>query len=568
MQIYLPRTTLPTHDIRNQVPPLGDDDLLEQDVGLKEAILQYQGESHLPLLQNFATTAGSQSFVEYGFQANRYPPELKAFDRYGQRIDQVDFHPAYHHLMRFGLESGCSAIAWQKEKGHLAHAAMLYMLIQTEAGVCCPISMTYASVPVLKQNPKLSSVIDGIMHQKYDERCMPMDQKNGLTIGMAMTEKAGGSDVRANLSIAQPIDQTQETYLLRGHKFFCSAPMSDGFLTLAYAQPNSSTQVQMQSHHDAHVHHYDQLTCFFVPRWHEGQRNPFYIQRLKDKMGNKANASSEIEYLDTWAIRVGEIGSGVKTIIDMVNHTRLDSALGNAGLMRQAFRQAMHHCKYRSAFGRKLIDQPLMKQVLADLSLDMEASTAFTMNVAHHFDQEPILARLIVAISKYWVCKQTPKFVYEALECFGGSGYVEECIMPRLYREAPLSSIWEGSGNVICLDILRAMSKSPESVALFMQTIAKTQNEHPLLKTGIEELKIQLSKLSKMSADEVAMQGRRIADQMALLYQASLLYQYQPSPIADAFCIARLGADRGSQYGDLSPSIDVNQLLSRYQNLS
>ena len=557
MQIYLPRTTLPTHEVKNQVPPLGDDDLFTQDLGLQEAIHQYQGQIHIPALTRFGQTAGSQSFVEYGFQANRYPPELKAFDRYGQRIDQVDFHPAYHQLMRFGLESGCSSIAWQKEHGHLAHASMLYMLMQTEAGVCCPISMTYASVPVLRQNPKLAYVYEAILNQKYDERCLPIPQKLGVTVGMAMTEKAGGSDVRANLTIAQPIDQSEDTYLLKGHKFFCSAPMSDGFLTLAYAQRS----------HQSQVNHYDQLTCFFVPRWFDGQRNPFYIQRLKDKMGNRANASSEIEYLDTWAIRVGEIGSGVKTIIDMVNHTRLDSALGNAGLMRQAFRQAIHHCKHRSAFGKKLIDQPLMKQVLADLALDMEASTAFTMNVANAFDQRPTLARLIVAISKYWVCKQTPKFVYEALECFGGAGYVEENIMPRLYREAPLSSIWEGSGNVICLDIIRAMSKSPESVSRLIEEISIAQNAHPLIQSGIQRLKTQLEQLSQMTADQMATQARRMADQMALLYQATLLYRFQPSSIADAFCVARLADDRGYQYGDLSPSIDVNLILNRYQNL-
>ncbi len=553
MHIYLPRTSLPTHEVKNQVPPLLNDSLFDRDLGLKEAIHHYGAHEHQAKLLSFGEELGSEKYIEYGFQANRNPPELKAFDRFGHRIDQVDFHPAYHELMKLGLNHQISSYPWQANvnHGHLVHSAMLYMLIQTEAGVCCPMSMTYASVPVLKQNPNLSAVIDGILKSRYDERCIPMDQKNGLTIGMAMTEKAGGSDVRANLTQAFAVSAQEEIYQLKGHKFFCSAPMSDGFLTLAYAQ----------HHGNAH------LTCFFVPRWFEGQRNPFYIQRLKDKLGNKSNASSEIEYLDTYAIRVGEIGQGVKTIIDMVNHTRLDSALGNAGLMRQAFRQAYYHCYHRSAFGKKLIDQPLMKQVLADLALDMEAATALTLCVANAFDQNPQFARLAVAVCKYWVCKKTPHFVYESLECLGGSGYVEESIMPRLYREAPLSSIWEGSGNVICLDILRAIQKSPESLNLYLAEIEKSRNAHELLDQGIDRLKSLLQQLGRLSIDESSAKARTLADQMALLLQASLLYRFQPKEIAEAFCLERLSGFRGHQYGDLSYAIDVDYILKRYQIL-
>jgi putative acyl-CoA dehydrogenase len=557
MKIYSPTAELETHEVKNQPAPLDTLPLWTSDLPLQEASERW-GKEHQDSLRKWGKVFGDQDVVNYGWQANEHPPKLKAFDRFGHRIDQVDFHPAYHQLMSLGIEAGIPSIAWTSPReGHFAHASLLYMLSQVEPGVCCPLSMSYAGSPVLKSEAKLSSFWEKGLSREYDPRFIPASQKRGLTFGMAMTEKQGGSDVRSNSTKAKSIGEG--VYLLRGHKWFCSAPMSDGFLTLAQAPAG--------------------LSCFFVPRWTpEGTRNTIRIQRLKDKLGNHANASSEIEYLDTWATLVGEEGSGVKTIIEMVHHTRLDASLANASLMRQAIVQATHHCAGRAAFGRRLIDQPLMRQVLADLYLESEAATWMTLRVAHAFDaqhvapteakrtQEAKFARIATAISKYWVCKRTPAQVYEAMECHGGAGYVEESMMPRLYREAPLNSIWEGSGNVICLDILRALTRDPSTASALIDELEKGRGHHPALDIHLDHVRATLRSRDR-SPEEAQAQARTLGADLASALQGSLLAQYAPNVIADSFCETRLTAGYSRVYGDLGGRIDVAPLIDRMSSL-
>jgi putative acyl-CoA dehydrogenase len=458
MSTHLPITRLPTHEVTNQPPPLEDYNLFELDAALDEGLKREGAASARERVRTFGGMLGSADVLKQGELANRHPPLLKTFDRFGQRIDEVEFHPAYHDLMRLGIEAGIHSIAWNDSRGgHVAHAALEYLLVQTEAGVCCPITMTYAAVPALHRQPEIAvQWVPKILANRYDPRSLPIEEKQGLTIGMAMTEKQGGSDVRANTSQATSVGSGR--YRLTGHKWFCSAPMCDAFLTLAQAARG--------------------LTCFLVPRWQpDGARNPFFIQRLKDKLGNRSNASSEIEYQSTFAWRIGDEGAGVRTIIDMVHHTRLDTAIAAAGLMRQAFVQAAHHACHRSAFGRLLIDQPLMQNVLADMALESEAALLLSLRIARAYDESrgnedaALFARLVVAIGKYWINKRTPNLVFEAMECLGGAGYVEESMLPRLYREAPLNGIWEGSGNVICLDVLRALQREPRSIDLFFDEV-------------------------------------------------------------------------------------------------
>jgi putative acyl-CoA dehydrogenase len=443
-----PITQLATHEVVNQSPPLGDYNAFDSDQPLIEAVSREAPAWVAEHCRRFGAVVGSARVQELGFLANRYPPELKAFDRYGQRIDEVVYHPAYHELMTLALEHDCHAIAWrrQSEGGAAAHIALMYLLTQPEQGVCCPVTMTHAVVPALRQQPALAAEWEPrILSNRYDPRFLPPAEKASVTFGMAMTEKQGGSDVRANTTQAVSLGQpgAGQPYALTGHKF-CSAPMSDAFLTLAQTPEG--------------------LSCFLVPRWRpDGTRNRFLIQRLKDKLGNRSNASSEIEYQDTFAVMVGEPGRGVSTIIEMVHQTRLDAATAPVGMMRQALLQALHHTRYRRAFGAPLIEQPLMRNVLADLALEVEAGTALVMRVARAFDQsagserERLFARIATAVTKFWTNKRSAEFIYEAMECLGGSGYVEESILPRLYREAPVNSIWEGSGNVICCSTTRSI---------------------------------------------------------------------------------------------------------------
>jgi putative acyl-CoA dehydrogenase len=492
-----------THEVLNQVPPLENLDLFGSD-------------------RAYASAAGSPEMVRASFLANDHPPVLHTHDARGFRRDEVEFHPSYHAWMRLAIEHGMHSLPWSAGEGHPAHgrhvarAALLYLGMQVEAGHTCPVSMTYASIPTLRKNAALAEAWEPlIIARDYDPAFRPAPEKAGLTIGMAMTEKQGGSDVRANTTRAVPLDG--EEYSITGHKWFCSAPMSDAFLVLAQANGG--------------------LTCFFLPRWRpDGSRNAFFLQRLKPKLGNRSNASSEVEFDGAWAVRIGEEGRGVSSIIDMVQHTRLDCVLGSAGLMRAALRQALHHTAHRMAFGKRLAEQPLMRSVLADLIVETHAATWMALRLAAAFDrpQEAALARIAAAVSKFWVCKRAPQMVAEALECLGGNGYVETSVMPRLYREAPLLSIWEGSGNVIALDVLRAVSREPESLRALMDEIA--------LARGMEErFDRHLTATEVLVSREIEPAwARRAVEWLALALQASLLLRFAKPPLAEAFCRSRL----------------------------
>ncbi len=540
---------LRTHTVSNQPPPLTDLNLFDSDRALSEALVREGGAWARDRVSQFGARVGSEEVMTWGEQANRCPPELHIFDRFGYRIDEVRFHPAYHNLMALGMAHGVSSIAWTASEpgGHVVHTALEFLLMQAEAGVCCPLTMTYAGIAALRKLPALAEIWEPrFTSTTYDPAFAPADQKQGATMGMAMTEKQGGSDVRANTTRATALGRhgPGEEYHLTGHKWFCSAPMCDAFLTLAYTDEG--------------------LSCFFVPRWlPDGEKNRIFIQRLKDKLGNKANASSEIEYDQTWAVMVGEPGRGVATIMDMVHHTRLDCTMGAAGLMRQAVVQALHHARHRTAFQRKLIDQPLMANVLADLALESEAATTLLMRVARSFDEAVesqearAFARLAVALSKYWINKRVTGVTYEAMECLGGSGYVEESIMPRIYREAPLNSIWEGSGNVICLDVLRTLNKEPEALDLLIAEIREARGIRPALDREIAWL--------EDSAGTPPPEGdlRRFIERVAVLFQASLLVRHAPSCVSDAFCASRLEQDWGYVYGTLPASADLRAIIER-----
>ncbi|MDH3232507.1 MAG: isovaleryl-CoA dehydrogenase [Alphaproteobacteria bacterium] len=544
-----PVSALATHEVTNQPPPLEPYNLYESDPALKEALKREGGKWAETKVRAFGERLGAEDTFELGRLANEYPPELKLFDRYGHRIDEVEFHPAYHHLMALAIENEVPSVAWTaKSGGHVVHTALEYMLIQVEAGVCCPMAMTYAGVPALRNQPELAAEWEPkILSTSYDKRFVPATEKAGITIGMAMTEKQGGSDVRANSTRAQPINGGGPggEYELVGHKWFCSAPMSDAFLTLAYTKEG--------------------LSCFFVPRWKpDGTRNPFFIQRLKDKLGNKSNASSEIEYDATWARMVGEEGAGVRTIMEMVQHTRLDTTLAPAGMMRQAVVRALHHTAHRTAFQRVLLQQPLMRNVLADMAVECEAGTTMVMRIARAYDNsahdnsERLFARLAVAVAKYWLNKRISGLVNEAMECLGGAGYVEESTMPRLYREAPLNGIWEGSGNVICLDVLRAMQKEPNSVAVFIGELEASRGGDRRLDLAIDRLKALLA-----DRDEAELRARRITEAMALALEGALLVRHAPPAVADAFCGSRLGGDWHQSYGTLPTGLDLDAVIDR-----
>ncbi len=545
-----PLSSLRTHVVENQVPPLESMDLFGADVALVEGVRRGGGAWAQERLGRFGATLGSPEVIELGVLANRHGPELRSFDRYGQRIDEVEYHPSYHALMRLAVENGMPSIAWTEDRpgGHVAHVAMTYLFSQIEAGIVCPMTMTYAVVPALRQQADVTAAWEaGVLRTSYDERCVPAPEKSGLTFGMAMTEKQGGSDVRANSTRAHPLGAGGPggEYELTGHKWFCSAPMSDAFLTLAQTDRG--------------------LSCFLVPRWRpDGTRNPFYVQRLKDKLGNKSNASSEIEYDGTWAQMIGEEGRGVRTILEMVHHTRNDTVAAPAAFMRQALVQAIHHATHRAAFGKRLIEQPLMQNVLADLALESEAATVLSMRIAHGFDASPrndeerAFTRIATAVAKYWLNKRAPGHVVEALECLGGAGYVEESMMPRLYREAPLNGIWEGSGNVICLDVLRAIGREPRALELFLGELREAKGGNRHLDAAIDGLERELREPS-----DLEMRARRLTEAMALALQASLLIRFSPSFVADAFCAARLGGEGGRIYGTLSPSVATRDVVDR-----
>ncbi len=541
-----PRSELGTHDVTNQPPPFEGVNLFETDAALKAAIVKNNGATHSTALANFGDHCGSEEAIHWSRLANKNPPQLKSFDRYGHRLDEVEFHPAYHSLMALGFEAGIASHQWQgSDAGHIRHCALMFMLGQTDGGVCCPMSMTYAASAALRNDASLFSEWSPRLDScAYDPRFIPVTNKTAATIGMAMTEKQGGSDIRANTTKANATSDTD--YELVGHKWFCSAPMCDAFLTLAVTDNG--------------------MTCFLVPRWRpDGTRNAFHIMQLKDKLGDRSNASSEIEYHGAYARRVGDEGRGVRTIIDMVQYTRLDCVVGSAGGMRAALAQALWHTAHRTAFQKKLIDQPAMAMVLADLTLESEAATALAFRLARGFDDAPAseteaaFIRLATPIAKYWVCKRQAGHTYEALECHGGAGFVEEGVMPRLFRQSPLNAIWEGSGNVIALDILRAIGREPESLEAVRQEIQKSRGQNTFLDQHMDGLDrwFKPGVLNEATA-------RAFAEEMALALQATALSQTAPDYVFDGFCTARLNkADRAFVYGAISTSVENEKIVQR-----
>ena len=531
-----------THAVTNQPPPLAGYDVAGADLALIEGVRREGAGWDEAGLRALGTQAGSAEAIAWGVDANRNAPELRTFDRYGNRIDEVAFHPSWHRLLKVAVGQGLHGAPWREPRpgAHVARAARFAVWSQVESGHGCPISMTYAAVPVLRRRPDLAALFEPVLTSNvYDPGLRPLREKRGALCGMALTEKQGGSDLRANTTRAEPFDG--DTYALTGHKWFCSAPMSDAFLVLAQAP--------------------DGLTCFFLPRvLPDGTRNAFRIQRLKDKLGNRSNASSEIELDGALALRVGDEGRGVATIIEMVNHTRLDCIAGSASLMRQAFAQAAHHARHRRAFGALLVDAPLMRNVLADLALESEAATTLLLRLAGAVDRgETAFARIGIALGKYWVCKRTPAQVGEALECLGGNGYVEESIMPRLYREAPLNSIWEGSGNVNALDLLRALARQPESLDAYRREVALARGGDVRLDRAADELDSALA----LAGEEREAAARRIVERLALVLQSSLLVRHAPPAVADAFCSSRLGGDGGFAFGTLLPGADTRSIVDR-----
>lgn len=535
-----------THTVSNQVPPLLGYDVFGADRVLSEAVERHLAPELLLLareeLGELGRAAGSAQAQEWGAQANENAPRLRTHDRYGNRIDEVEFHPSWHRLLGHAVSAGLTG-AWSRPGGHVRRAAGFLVWTQAEAGHGCPLSMTHAAVPALRTDPRLAAEWEPrLTASVYEQALLPAGQKPGALFGMGMTEKQGGTDVRANTTRADPLAADGE-YLLTGHKWFCSAPMSDAFLVLAQAPEG--------------------LTCFLLPRvLPDGTRNPFAIQRLKDKLGNRSNASSEVEFDGTWARRVGEEGRGVRTIIEMVAATRLDCVIGSAALMRQAVAQAIHHCAHRSVFGGVLTEKPLMRNVLADLALESEAATVLAMRLAAAYDsdteQERAFLRLAVPAAKYWVTKRSVPLVGEALECLGGNGYVEESGMPRLLREAPLNSIWEGSGNVQALDVLRALRREPLALNAFLQEVGKARGADHRLDAAIKDLLTELADL-----DGIEARARRLVERVALVLQGSLLARWAPPEVADAFCASRLGGDRGSAFGTLPHTLDLASVVER-----
>ena len=539
-----------THAVENQPEALENYNIFDSDQALKEAVSIHGASWAAQDLNKFGALCGSKDVIEWGHLANENKPTLFTHNRHGKRIDEVRYHPAYHQLMSLSMEQGLHSSHWQSQTGaHVARAAKSLIISQIEAGHGCPITMTSAAIPTLKRQENLfEEWAPKILHNSYDPRNILHTDKESVTIGMAMTEKQGGSDVRLNTTRALPIGKggSGQAYELVGHKYFVSAPMSDAFLVLA--QTTSG------------------VSCFLVPRWRpDGTKNPLQIQRLKNKMGNVSNASSETELRGALGWMVGEEGRGVSAILEMVAMTRFDCITGSSALMRQAVAQITHHCQSRVAFGKVLNQQPLMQNVLADLILESEASTALSMRLARsldmseHSEHEKHLVRIGTAIGKYWVCKRTPGHTYEAMECIGGSGVMEDSIMPRLFRESPINTIWEGSGNVQCLDMLRALQKTPASFDAFMNEIHLSENKHPLIADTLNSLQKDFS-----DKENIEFRSRSIVEKMALLFQASTLLQYGNSLVADAFCSARLkNENKGWVYGTLPANIDCSALIQR-----
>jgi putative acyl-CoA dehydrogenase len=533
-----------THTVTNQVPPLIGHDPIAGDAALAEACVRHADAATLESMAGLGRLAGSEQAQEWGRLANENPPKLRTHDRYGHRIDEVEFHPAWHELMRTAVENGLAGAPWAAADAgdpyaHVRRAVGYLGWTQIEMGHGCPVTMTYAAVPALRRTPELAARFEpGLTATTYEFGLAEPTGKRGLIAGMGMTEKQGGSDVRANTTRA--VAQADGSYRLTGHKWFTSAPMSDLFLVLAQLEEG--------------------LSCFVVPRvLPDGSRNVFHVQRLKDKLGDRSNASSEVEFEGTTAWLVGEPGRGVPAIIEMVNMTRLDCVLGSAATVRAALTQAIHHARHRRAFGALLVDQPLMQNVLADLAVESEAATALAVRLAAAVDAgESAFLRLAGAAAKFWVCKRTPGVVAEAMEVLGGNGFVEESGLPRLYRQSPLNSIWEGSGNVIALDVLRAMGRSSDTLAAVSAEIELARGLDTRFDDAVKRLHAELG-----DPDQLSFRARRIAGLLALCLQGSLLLRHAPAAVADTFCASRLGGNGGGVLGMLPVTAAVGAIVDR-----
>lgn len=536
-----------THRVFNQSQALENTNLFDDDLALQQALAKYAPQADLASLRAYGRRCGSAEVIGWGFDANENKPQFDSHDRFGHRVDEVRFHPAYHQLMKMALEQGIHAMPWE---GKLAHAhtqraAYSYMQSQVEAGHGCPLTMTFASVPTISLTPKVAEQwLPKVLARGYEPENKPYFDKQAVTIGMGMTEKQGGSDVRANTSVARAVGAQGpgELYEITGHKWFLSAPMCDAFLMLAQSAGG--------------------LSCFLVPRWRpDGEKNSLFVQRLKNKMGNVSNASSEVEMRAAQGWMVGQEGRGVPAIIEMVSLTRFDCMVGSTAGQRQAIAQAAHHAASRQAFGKRLIEQPLMQNVLADLQLEVEGSLAMTLRMAAALDanteDERLLLRLGAAVGKFWICKRTPGHAYEAMECLGGNGVIENCIMPRLYREAPINAIWEGSGNIQALDVLRAFNKSPEVQQRWFTELDKVQGQSAALDKAVAELRLALA--DKEGAEYAA---RSLVEQMALCLQGALLLDSGDPIVAQAFIASRLERVHGV-YGCLPKGIGVPHIVAR-----
>jgi putative acyl-CoA dehydrogenase len=545
-----------THRVFNQAPPLEGVDVFESNTPLVEATEREGAGWVRERASALGRLIGGEPQQQWGRLANENKPILRTHDRYGNRIDEVEFHPAWHKLMTLGVEHELHSLPWTSSEpfAHTARAALYMTAMQAEAGYACPITMTFAAIPALRAQPELAAEWEPLLTSRsYDGRLIQASEKGSAIAGMAMTEKQGGSDVRANTTVAYPLNGggAGAEYEIVGHKWFCSAPMSDVFLVLAQTDEG--------------------VSCFLLPRiLPDGSRNSFHIQRLKDKLGNHSNASSEVEFHGAWARMVGEPGRGVPTIIEMVGHTRLDCVIGSAAGMRSGVVAATHHAAHRQAFGKTLIDQPLMRNVLADLCVESEATTALAMRLARAYDEAhadaengenetdaQLFKRLATAVGKYWTCKRAPNHAFESLECLGGNGYVEESGMPRLYREAPLASIWEGSGNVMSLDVLRALTRAPRALEVYLEEVREAQGADSRLDASVRELEAQFTDPATLET-----RARRVVESMALCLQGSLLVRHGAPAVADAFCASRLSGG-GLEYGTLPAGVDFGAIVAR-----
>ena len=553
-----PFHTADTHEVFNQPHALENYNTFLSDIALQEAIRREGGDWAWQQLVDFGEFTGRGDVIKRGTDANRFKPTFKTHDQYGRRVDEVEFHPAYHQLMDTAISHGLHSLPWTHEGngGHVARAGLYYLQTQVEAGHGCPVTMTFASIPTLRKQPDIAEKwVPLVTSRQYDSRNVPFYEKPGLTIGMAMTEKQGGSDVRANTTQARPLDQPGggKVYELVGHKYFVSAPMCDGFLVLAYAP--------------------DGLSCFLVPRWREdGSKNPLQLQQLKDKMGNASNASSETELRGAHGYLIGDEGRGVANILEMVAMTRFDCMIGSSAGMRQAVAQITHHCHHRAAFGKALDEQPLMQNVLADLIIENEAALALTMRIARALDSaggaeknehEQLISRIGTAVGKYWICKRTPNHAYEAMECIGGSAVMETSLMPRLYREAPVNAIWEGSGNVQALDLLRVLARNPETLEALLIEMEKARGMDHHFDRYLDRVKNSFA-----DKEDVEYRARQITEQLAVSFQASLLLRQADTgqgnaDVAEAFCGGRLGETPHQMYGTLPKGLNCKAIIDR-----